>query len=186
MKKILLMVVAALMAINANAQQEIVKKVRVYERNNLVYENYYSSVDSIVFVDIIQNPEYSKAYILGVSGSVDWRNKVGNNPTLTGDLGTLVNSLVDNISDNDLRSLGMTISDRKDGIFFVSGYIVVLTPSELSDMQIIDATFGQNWMTDDNVLRYKTITRGNTSYNVWILPADDQPLTNDSNRDLVI
>ena len=41
------MVVAALMAINANAQQEIVKKVRVYERNNIVYENYYSGVDSI-------------------------------------------------------------------------------------------------------------------------------------------
>lgn len=187
MKKILLMVVAALMAINANAQQEIVKKVRVYERNNLVYENYYSSVDSIVFVDIIENPEYSKAYKMGVSGSVDWYNKIDDNtPSLTGDLGTLVNSLVENISDNDLSNLGMIISDRIDGSFVMPiGCFVILTSSAIDQMHLKDP-LGLELMNDDNVLPYKSIIRGNNTYYVYIMPSSDYWITAEQARDLTI
>ncbi len=187
MKKILLMVIAAMMAISACAEEEIVKKVRVYERGNLVYENYYSSVDSIVFVDIIQNPEYSKAYKMGVSGSVDWYNKIDDNtPSLTGDLGSLVNSLVDNISDNDLSNLGMIISDKKDGSFTMpNGCVVILTPSELDGMSLYDA-LGLQIMTDNNANKYKQITRGGITYNIWILPYEDYYESQATYRDLSI
>lgn len=50
MKKILLMAVAAIMTISASAQ-ETVKKVRVYEGNKIAYEQNYTQVDSIVFVN---------------------------------------------------------------------------------------------------------------------------------------
>ena len=51
MKKILLMVVAAIMATGAFAQ-ETLKKIRVYQGNTVVFEQNYDAVDSIVFVDV--------------------------------------------------------------------------------------------------------------------------------------
>ncbi|MBR1877797.1 MAG: hypothetical protein IJ814_02200 [Paludibacteraceae bacterium] len=51
MKKILLMVVAAIMAMSASAQ-ETVKKVRLYKGNEVIAEQNYAELDSIVFVDI--------------------------------------------------------------------------------------------------------------------------------------
>ena len=51
MKKILLMAVASIMAISASAQ-EMVKKVRLYKGNEIVAEQKYDDIDSIVFVDV--------------------------------------------------------------------------------------------------------------------------------------
>ncbi len=51
MKKIILMAVAAVMAINVSAQ-ETVKKIRVYKEGTIAYEEKYGAVDSIVFVDV--------------------------------------------------------------------------------------------------------------------------------------
>ena len=52
MKKIILMVVAAMMAIGASAQTTV-KEIRVYEGNTVVYEQRYAAVDSVVFFDEI-------------------------------------------------------------------------------------------------------------------------------------
>ncbi|MBQ3673293.1 MAG: hypothetical protein IJQ20_10225 [Paludibacteraceae bacterium] len=51
MKKIILMAVAALMAMSVSAQ-DIVKKVRLYKGNEIVAEQNYDELDSIVFVDV--------------------------------------------------------------------------------------------------------------------------------------
>lgn len=56
MKKILLMVVAAMMAISMSAQ-ESVKKVRLYKGNTVVAEQNYDEIDSIVFVDYVTPAE---------------------------------------------------------------------------------------------------------------------------------
>ena len=52
MKKLFLMVVAAMMAIGASAQTTV-KMIRVYEGNTVVYEQQYAAVDSVVFFDEI-------------------------------------------------------------------------------------------------------------------------------------
>lgn len=52
MKKLFLMVVAAMMAIGASAQTTV-KMIRVYEGNTVVYEQQYAAVDSVVFFDKI-------------------------------------------------------------------------------------------------------------------------------------
>lgn len=52
MKKLFLMVVAAMMAIGASAQTTV-KMIRVYEGNTVVYEQRYAAVDSVVFFDEI-------------------------------------------------------------------------------------------------------------------------------------
>lgn len=52
MKKLILMVVAAMMAIGASAQTTV-KMIRVYEGNTVVYEQQYAAVDSVVFFDRI-------------------------------------------------------------------------------------------------------------------------------------
>ena len=57
MKKIILMVVAAMMAISASAQ-ETVKKIRLYEGISIIFEREYNSVDSVVFVnEIVPQPQ---------------------------------------------------------------------------------------------------------------------------------
>ena len=115
---------------------------------------------------------------MGVSGSVDWYNKIDDNtPSLTGDLGTLVNSLVDNISDNELSNLGMTISDRIDGSFIMPiGCFVILTSSAIDQMHLKDP-LGAEMMNDDNVLLYKSFTRKGTTYYVYIMPSSDYWIT---------
>ncbi|MBR1877504.1 MAG: hypothetical protein IJ814_00710 [Paludibacteraceae bacterium] len=71
MKKISLIVVAAIMAMSAMAQ-ETVKKVRVYEGGTLVYEQNYDAVDSVVFADIITTPanpnSHAKAFTINSNG----------------------------------------------------------------------------------------------------------------------
>jgi len=56
MKKILFMVVAAMIAVGAFAQQTT-KMIRVYQGNTIVFEQEYNSVDSVVFVDVNTSSE---------------------------------------------------------------------------------------------------------------------------------
>lgn len=161
------MAVAAIMAISAFAEEEIVKKVRVYEGNNIVYENYYSSVDSIVFVEIIQNPEYSQYYAWGVQGTIE----DGNTP-----VEQLINSIVghNDISDEELVALGMS---KYTGVVYdeevtslSNGFLVVLSkelPAVLRDALGINISSNPNNWWD-----YGTITRGSVVYHVYIFPND--------------
>ena len=158
------MVVAAMMAISACAEEEIVKKVRVYERGNLVYENYYSSVDSIVFVDNIQNPEFSQCYAWGVQGRWDSESS---------DVRKMADAIQDNISDAELTALGMTIYTNVvyDGetTSLNGGFLVIL--SKQIPAKFLDS-MGCNISSDDpGAYRdYKTITRGGTEYHVYVYP----------------
>lgn len=180
MKKILLMVVAALMAINANAQQEIVKKVRVYERNNLVYENYYSSVDSIVFVDIIQNPEFSQCYAWGVQGTLDDENP-SNTP-----VEQLINAIAghNDISDAELTALGMTIYTGVvydgDTHSLNDGFLVVLSKQIPTLIDSMGHTVNSSAWWD-----YGIITRGSVVNHIYIFP-DDSIGTNGKYRNLTL
>lgn len=165
MRKLLLMVFAAIMAISAFAEEEIVKKVRVYERGNLVYENYYNSVDSIVFVDIIQNPEFSQCYAWGVQGTLDDPNSP---------VRLMVDAIHNDISDAELTALGMTIYT---GVVYNGtlasldwGFLVVLSkelPAVLRDALGINISSNPNNWWD-----YGTITRGSVVYHVYIFPND--------------
>ena len=65
MKKLFLMVVAALMAIGASAQTTV-KMIRVYEGNTVVYEQQYAAVDSVVFFDkTISTPSETEGALPG-------------------------------------------------------------------------------------------------------------------------
>lgn len=69
------MAVAAIMAMSAMAQ-ETVKKVRLYKGNEIVAEQNYYEIDSIVFVDIAQAPDtqpvnpnfHAKAFTINENG----------------------------------------------------------------------------------------------------------------------
>ena len=86
MKKILLIVVAAVMATSVFAQ-EMVKKVRVYNDNARVYERNYADVDSIVFVDVSALPEGALIGEFSVSASKKVHFSKGNLQATTTDLG---------------------------------------------------------------------------------------------------
>lgn len=65
MKKLFLMVVAAMMAIGASAQTTV-KMIRVYEGNTVVYEQQYAAVDSVVFFDkTISTPSETEGALPG-------------------------------------------------------------------------------------------------------------------------
>ena len=66
MKKYLLMVVAAMMAISASSQQSN-KLIRVYQGNTVVFEKEYNSVDSVVFVEVTppEQPEEDDGMLPG-------------------------------------------------------------------------------------------------------------------------
>lgn len=81
MKKLLLTVIAAIMAISAFAQGTV-KKIRVYNDNEIVFEYKYRNVDSVVFVDV---PNLSGVFSVSDTKKVNFSS--GNLQATTTDLG---------------------------------------------------------------------------------------------------
>ncbi len=68
MRKTLLMAVAAMMAISASVKATV-KIIRVYEGNTVAYEQTYSAVDSVVFLDMPDVPEGAINGVFSVSST---------------------------------------------------------------------------------------------------------------------
>ena len=186
MKKILLMVVAALMAISVSAQHDTIKKVRVYSGNDLVYENYYSGIDSIVFVDFVYDSEYSPHYAWGVQGTRDDSNSpivLLVNALMTGTYVTDA-QLESNIAESGVsmtKYMGAIVNPYPGSATLNSlndGYVVVVSktkPSLLNEMN------GQVtlWRNEGS------FTRGTEQYTIYSFPRGGAG-TSDNFRNLTI
>lgn len=144
-----------------------------------MYENDYSSVDSIVFVDIIQNPEYSQFYAWGVQGRLDDENS---------DISKLIDSLSDDMTDAEILALneelglgtderitkytGPVYQEASDAHSLNRGHLVIISKNR--PVTLIDS-MGSNVSDDQIAYRLvKTVQRGGEYYTVWAYPNMNQ------------